>query len=50
VTEYGRSFRLDVATGQRIDGDPTTAGIQDDGGLHYAPGDRGASWAPPPAA
>lgn len=43
VTEYGRSFRLDLSTGQRIDGDPMAAGIQDDGDLHYAAGDRGAS-------
>lgn len=39
VTDRGLNLRLHPDTGAQVDGDPSTAGLQGDGALAWAPGD-----------
>jgi len=46
VSDTGQNLRLHPDTGAVVDGDATTAGVQTDGPVDYAPGDRSAGQRP----
>jgi len=46
VSDTGQNLRLHPDTGAVVDGDATTTGVQTDGPLDYAPGDRSAGLRP----
>ena len=46
VTAAGANLRLHPDTGAQVDGDPNTAGVQNDGALAYAAGDAAAGRTP----
>lgn len=46
VSNTGQNFRVDPDTGEVVDSNPGTAGVQGDADLQYAPGDSGAGLTP----